>query len=64
MSALAQILLAVTRPSRFPALMLNDSPLLQTLRDAGAQVFLGHDAKALDAAPPDAIIWGSAIAAR
>ncbi len=60
MSALAQILLS--RGHAVSGSDAHDSPLLQTLRDAGAQIFIGHDAKALDDTKPDAIIWGSAIA--
>ena len=59
MSALAQIFL--NRGHQVSGSDAHDSPLLQTLRDAGAQIFIGHDAASLEAAPPDAIIWGSAI---
>ncbi len=61
MSALAQVLLA--RGHKVSGSDAHDSSLLQTLRAAGAEIFIGHDASALDGAPPDAIIWGSAIRA-
>jgi UDP-N-acetylmuramate--alanine ligase len=39
----------------------HDSPLLQSLREAGVAVSLGHSPKNITSNTPDAVIWGSAI---
>lgn len=63
MSALAQILLS--RGHQVSGSDAHDSPLLDTLRQRGAQIHLGHSPDNLlgNNAPVDAVIWGSAITA-